>query len=402
MSMRLVITGGGTGGHLFPGIAVADEVLARIPGSEVLFIGTGREIDRRALAAKPYRQATLTGSGLKGISWRGRLASLARLPLGFFQAWRLLREFKPDLVLGVGGYVTGPVLLAARLLGAVTCIHEQNTVPGLANRLLGRFVHLVFLSLPGSEHYFPAAKTRLVGNPLRPELLAAAEKSAVPAARAGEAAPADPSDPSAPATQPAAGLKTSQSVAVLVLGGSQGAHRVNELMLAAATILAGEGWRLELTHQAGQADVAMLESGYRQAGIEARVEAFVTDMAVVYRRADLVVSRAGATTLAELALFGKPALLIPYPYAADDHQRRNAEIMVGEQAAVMKNEAELDGASLAAELRRLLADRPGLAAMGRRARTLARPEAALDIIKECAALAVCSKLKGCGSVAGQR
>lgn len=356
---RLVITGGGTGGHLFPGIAVADEVLSRFPGSEVLFIGTGREIDQRALAAKPYRQATLTGSGLKGISWKGRLLSLLRLPVGFCQAWRLLARFQPQLVLGVGGYVTGPVLLAARLRGITTAIHEQNSVPGLANRLLGRVVHLVFLTMPGSERYFPVAKACLVGNPLRPELLAAAEPVS-----AGEDGAGD---------QP--GVRR-----LLVLGGSQGAHRLNQLLPRALARLAAEGIRLTVTHQSGGRDVAEVAQAYRQAGIEARVEAFIGDMAAVYRQSELVVSRAGATTLAELTLFGKPALLVPYPYAADDHQRRNAEIMVEHGAAVLKLEAELDEQGLAAELKELLHDHRRRREMAARSRELARPGAAGEII----------------------
>jgi len=359
MSLRLVITGGGTGGHLFPGIAVADAVLADVPGSDVLFIGTGREIDRKALAGKPYRQATLTGSGLKGISWRGRLASLARLPVGLWQAWRLLRNFKPDLVLGVGGYVTGPVLLAARLMGVTTAIHEQNSVPGLANRLLGRFVDLVFLSLPGSEAGFPPAKIRLVGNPLRSELLAAARKveSESRATRGGEAA-------------------------LLVLGGSQGARRVNQLILEAVAELQREGLVPRVVHQTGGLDLVQVQQGYREMGVAARVEPFIADMASVYAAADLVVSRAGATTLAELALFGKPALLIPYPYAADDHQRHNAEIMARRGAARVLNEAELSGVELAAELRTLLADPDRRREMAARARELATPDAAQKIIAQ--------------------
>ncbi|MFH7321570.1 undecaprenyldiphospho-muramoylpentapeptide beta-N-acetylglucosaminyltransferase [Desulfurivibrio sp. D14AmB] len=364
MSLRLVITGGGTGGHLFPGIAVADAVLSGLPGSEVLFIGTGREIDRKALADKPYRQATLTGSGLKGISWRGRLASLARLPVGLWQAWRLLRGFKPDLVLGVGGYVTGPVLLAARLMGITTGIHEQNSVPGLANRLLGRFVDLVFLSLPGSEGGFPPAKIRLVGNPLRPELLAAAQKMEMASPPSGEGDPV-----------------------LLVLGGSQGARRVNRLVLEAVAELVREGQKLRVVHQTGSLDLALVQQGYREMGVAARVEPFITEMAAVYAGADLVVSRAGATTLAELALFGKPALLIPYPYAADDHQRHNAEIMARQGAARVLKEAELSGAELAAELRNLLADPERRQEMAARARELATPEAAQKIIAQGRALA---------------
>lgn len=354
MSIRLVITGGGTGGHLFPGIAVADEALAHYPGSEVLFIGTGREIDRRALAIKPYRQATLTGSGLKGISWRGRLASLARLPVGFGQAVRLLRNFRPDLVLGVGGYVTGPVLLAARLLGITACIHEQNSVPGLANRLLGRFVDRIFLSLPDRGNFFPAAKTRLVGNPLRRELVAAAQQDEVRREVPG----------------------------LLVLGGSQGAHRVNLLMQEAAGLLVAEGLEFDIMHQTGERDYAMISAGYRQAGLKARSAAFIGDMGAEYRRADLVISRAGATTLAELALFGKASLLIPYPHAADDHQRLNAEIMVGQGAARLLPEKELSVRELAGQIKELLRDEAAREMMGQKARVLARPDAAAAIISE--------------------
>ncbi len=381
VTLRLVITGGGTGGHLFPGIAVADEVLARFPGSEVLFIGTGREIEHRALAHKPYRQATLTGSGLKGITWRGRLLSLARLPVGLWQAWRLLRGFKPDLVLGVGGYVTGPVLLAAKLLGVTSAIHEQNSLPGLANRLLGRMVDLVFLSLPGSEKGFPAHKVRLVGNPLRPELLAAALLNGC-----------------GPLNQQAVGsgerlreeeLKSDLGgvPTLLVLGGSLGAHRVNQLLVAALTLLVREGVVLEVIHQTGGHDAAMVAAEYEKLGVKARVEAFIGEMAPVYSRADLVVSRAGATTLAELALFGKPALLIPYPYAADDHQHYNAEIMARHGAALLLPEAELDGEKLAAKLRELLHDHEKRQKMAKQARELARPAAAAEIIAASCALA---------------
>lgn len=373
MAVRVVITGGGTGGHLFPGIAVADEVLERYPGSEVLFIGTGREIDRRSLAAKPYRQATLTGSGLKGVSWAGRLVSLARIPVGCWQAWRLLRSFKPDLVLGVGGYVTGPVLLAARLLGIPTGIHEQNSVPGLTNRLLGRVVDQVFLSLPDRGGYFPPAKTSLVGNPLRRELLTAAAPAAT--AKSGGKEEEGQDDE--------AGGRLPR---LLVLGGSQGAHRINRLMVEAARWLAARGDAPAICHQTGRQDRQMVAEQYRQAGIEARVEAFVDDMAAAYLAADLVVSRAGATTLAELALFAKPALLIPYPYAADDHQRRNAEIMESRGAARLLLEKDLQPEQLAAQIKELLADATARHQMANRARELARPQAAAAIIARGLAL----------------
>ncbi|TBV83265.1 MAG: undecaprenyldiphospho-muramoylpentapeptide beta-N-acetylglucosaminyltransferase [Desulfobulbaceae bacterium] len=357
MKVKLVIAGGGTGGHLFPGIAVADELLSRYPGSEVLFISPGREIDRLALAEKPYRQAVLTGGGLKGVSWRRRLSALARIPLGFGQALSLLREFRPDLVLGVGGYVTGPVLIAARLLRITACIHEQNSVPGLANRLLGPLVDHIFLSLPISGNYFPAAKTSLVGNPLRRELLAAA---ALPA-------------------RPEAGRKPPR---LLVLGGSQGARRINLLMVEAARKLAADGVDFELSHQTGQQDRGSTEEGYRRAGVRARVEAFIPDMAAEYLAVDLVISRAGATTLAELALFGKAALLIPYPFATDDHQRLNAEIMVRRGAARLLTEDGLSADELAEQIKALLHNEADRQMMGIKARKLSRPDAAATIIDE--------------------
>lgn len=362
--LRLVICGGGTGGHLFPGIAVADGVLARWPQSEIMFIGAGRRIDSRALAAKPYRLASLVGSGLKGASLFGKIKALALVARGLGQAVGLLRRFRPEVVLGVGGYVTGPVLLAARLLGIRTCIHEQNAIPGLTNRLLGRIVDRVFLSLPGSERFFPAAKAMLTGNPVRESLLAAREPAA--ALEAGGAIPH-----------------------ILVLGGSQGAHRVNMLMIEAVGRLAAAGYRVSITHQSGEADLAMVKAAYEKMGaaVRAEAQAFIEEMGAAYRRADLVVARAGATTLAELTMLGKAALLIPYPFAADDHQRANAEVLTWAGAARMALEGELTPAELADRLKELLADRDGLARMGKQAATLARPEAVAKIIDECLLLA---------------
>lgn len=362
----MVITGGGTGGHLFPGIAVADGVLARWPQSEIMFIGAGRQIDSRALAAKPYRLASLAGSGLKGASLFDKLKALALVAKGLGQAVGLLRQFRPQVVLGVGGYVTGPVLLAAKLLGIRACIHEQNAIPGLTNRWLGRIVDRVFLSLPGSERFFPADKALLTGNPVRESLLDASRSVAA-----------------APANEEAIPH-------ILVLGGSQGAHRVNMLMIEAVAQLAAAGGKLVITHQSGEADLAMVKAAYEKMGaaVNAEALAFIDDMGAAYRRADLVVSRAGATTLAELTMLGKAALLIPYPFAADDHQRANAEVLVGAEAARMALEGELTPAELARCLRELLADPAALRRMGERAATLARPQAATQIIEQCWRLAM--------------
>lgn len=351
----MIVSGGGTGGHLFPGIAVAEAFLDRYPGSRVLFVGTGRQTDARVLANRKFETATISSQGLKGKSLAQRLAALLQLPLSTLSALRLLRKFRPQLVLGVGGYVTGPVLVAAKMLGIATCIHEQNSVPGMANRKLGRLVDRIFLSIPGSERYFAPGKWVMTGNPLRRELTAAAEEK----------------------REKKAGLT------LLVLGGSLGAHRVNTLMVGAMAILQNSAAQLRVIHQTGRDDEQMVAGRYKELGIRAEVAAFFTDMAGLYRRADLVVSRAGATTLAEITAFGLPMMLIPYPFAADDHQRKNGEYLVHGGAAVMFRQEELTEQRLAEEISALLADEQRRRQMGQAARELARPEATAEIVKQC-------------------
>jgi UDP-N-acetylglucosamine--N-acetylmuramyl-(pentapeptide) pyrophosphoryl-undecaprenol N-acetylglucosamine transferase len=356
--LRLVITGGGTGGHLFPGIAVAEKIMAEMAGSQVLFIGTDRQVDNRVLGERPFRTAALKCQGLKGKSISSALGALVRLPKAFFKAVSILREFGPDLVLGVGGYVTGPVVLAAKLLGIPTAVHEQNSIPGLANKLLGRFADRIFLSIPGSEVYFPKNRTRLTGNPVRAEIMAL--RSQAP---------------------------EKKGPVLLVMGGSQGAHRLNELVTGA---LCGLKEKLpddfQVIHQTGSRDEGMVLERYGAAGIKAEVAPFITDMAAVYRRADLLVSRAGATSLAEICVLGKPSILIPYPFAADNHQEFNARMVADRGGAMVWRESELESALLGADILRIIGD-PGLMKhMGEKAREVAFPEAASSIVKECLTL----------------
>ncbi len=353
--IRLVISGGGTGGHLFPGIAVAEAILDRYPRSRVLFIGTGRRTDEQALAGRKFQTTSINSQGLKGKNILQSLFALLQLPLSTLAAMQKLREFRPQLVFGVGGYVTGPVLLAARLMGIATCIHEQNSVPGMANRKLGRFVDRIFLSIPGSEQYFPAGKWELTGNPLRSELIVAAQ----------------------------AMKKKKDRLTMLVLGGSLGAHRVNTLMLGSMKKITNLMDSLQIIHQTGRDDEEMVRTGYKELGIQAEVSAFFTDMASLYSQADLVVSRAGATTLAETTAFGLPMILIPYPFAADDHQRRNGEYLVRDGAAIMFTQEELTEEKLAAEITKLVKDEKQRLRMGQAARRLARPEATAVIVAEC-------------------
>ena len=356
--IRLVITGGGTGGHLFPGIAVAEKIMAERPGSEVLFIGTDRQVDSRVLAEKPFRTAALKCQGLKGKSFFAAFNALLQLPMAFFKAIAILRKFGPDLVLGVGGYVTGPVVLAAKILGIPSCIHEQNSVPGLANKLVGHFADRIFLSIPGSESYFPRDRAILTGNPVREEIMACRGQS---------------SENTGPV--------------LLVMGGSQGAHRVNELV---STGLCGIKEKLpdgfQVIHQTGSRDEAMVKERYEMAGIRAEVAPFISDMASVYRRADLLVSRAGATSLAEICVLGKPSILVPFPFAADNHQEYNARMVADRGGALVLRESTLESGALAAAVLKIIRDPEEMKRMGEKAREVAFPEAAYAIVKECLAL----------------
>lgn len=362
--MRVIVTGGGTGGHLFPGIAVAEAILTRIPGSKIMFIGTDRQLDSNALAGRPFAAAAIRCQGLKGRSLPARLGALLQLPPALLAAMRHIRGFRPDLVFGVGGYVTGPVILAARLLGVPTCIHEQNSIPGIANRVLGRLADRIFISIPGSEKFFPARKTVLSGNPVRQELLAAAGSA--------NRRPAD--------------LKTG-ACTLLVLGGSQGARMVNRLILEGLrTHLHDLPAGLRIIHQTGRDDELPVRQQYESLGLEARVAAFFQNMAELYLEADLVVSRAGATTLAELTIFRKPAILIPYPYAADNHQEENGRCLLHEGGAVLFRQSELDGDRLGREIIRLLKNPELLRQMAAGAGRLAKPAAAEFIVDECLAL----------------
>jgi len=358
--MRLVVTGGGTGGHLFPGIAVAEAIMAERPGSEVLFVGTDRQVDNQVLGDRSFATAALKCQGLKGKSISASLAALVQLPLALYKAMRILRNFRPDLVLGVGGYVTGPVVLAASLLGIPTCIHEQNSIPGLANKLLGRFVGRVFLSIPGSETFFPRGRTMLTGNPVRDEILTCRDRQD----------------------------EMEKGTVLLVLGGSQGAHRLNSLVaegLCNSKDKLPDGFLV--IHQTGRLDEQKVREQYEKGGIRAEVSAFFSDMAAVYRRADLLVSRAGATSLAEICVLGIPSILVPFPYAADNHQEHNALMVVKRGGAIMRREGELESSGLAADILAIINDPARMEQMGEKAKEVSFPEAADHIVRECFSLA---------------
>jgi UDP-N-acetylglucosamine--N-acetylmuramyl-(pentapeptide) pyrophosphoryl-undecaprenol N-acetylglucosamine transferase len=369
----VVIAGGGTGGHLFPGLALADELRSR--GVRVSFVGTARGLEAKVVPQAGYPLSLIDVAGLKGKGISGTLRGLFRLPLSLVQSVRLLRHLRPSAVVGVGGYASGPVVLLAALLGIPTAILEQNSVPGITNRILGRVVRRVIIAFPGARRFFPEKAILPLGNPIRAAVLQAGNKSL-----------------QQPAPAPGAPLR------VLVLGGSQGAHAVNELVAAAIETWAKGGpekqaqltTQLSLRHQTGAKDRDAVQARYRALGLgeaQARAEEFISDMGAAYAACDLVVGRAGATTLAELTAIGRPALLIPFPQAADDHQTENARFLVDEGAALLFPQATTTPAALCDELQRLCSDRARLAEMAARCRTLGRPDAAQAIADEVLRLA---------------
>jgi UDP-N-acetylglucosamine--N-acetylmuramyl-(pentapeptide) pyrophosphoryl-undecaprenol N-acetylglucosamine transferase len=355
--LRVVVAGGGTGGHLYPGIAVARELLRRHPDAVVTFAGTARGLESRVIPREGFPLDLLRSAGLKAVSPAARARGFALLPLSGIDAWRILSRRRPDLVIGVGGYSSGPVVLTAALRGIPTLLLEQNAVPGLTNRLLARVVSAAAVTFESTLAFF-GRRGFVTGNPVRPEFF-----------------------DRAPGPRPAGPPR------ILIFGGSQGAHAINVAMVAAAPRLAAHPGGMAITHQTGERDVEPVRDAYRRAGLEARVEPFLFTMDREMRAADLVVCRAGATTLAELTAAGPPALLIPLPTAADDHQRRNAEVLVAAGAADMIEQKDLTGAVLAARITGLLADPSRLRSMAASARGFARPDAARAIANKALELA---------------
>lgn len=344
---RLVVATGGTGGHIFPALCVAAEVKRREPGAAVLFLGAGGP--EGALAAKAGLDfAALPASGVLGRGLKG-LLSLLGVARGVALASRQLRRFRPQAVIGFGGYAGFCPVLAAALLGMPTAVHEQNSVPGVTNRVLGKVAGRVFVSFDDKNGLFPALKVTRTGNPVRQDIAAAKRPEA-----------ADRRN-------------------LLVLGGSQGARPLNDAVTEALPLLLEA--RVNILHQTGAADEARIREAYARAGADPGcVHGFIEGMAQAYAWADLVLCRAGASTIFELAATGTPSILVPFPQAAHDHQRVNAEHLADLGAAVLLDQRELSARSLAPMAAGLLGDAARLASMGRAAKTFARPDAASRIV----------------------
>ena len=349
---RILFAGGGTGGHLFPGIAVARALVRRHRRAYVAFAGTGRGIEARVLALEGFRFEPIRSAGVMGKSPRAVARTLALAPLTLFDAARVLRRACPDLVIGLGGYSAGPVVLLAALAGRTTMLMEQNVVPGLTNRMLAPMVKAAAVSFDATASHF-GPKAFVSGNPVREDFFDVARVDRT--VRAG------------PPT-------------VLVLGGSQGAHNINAAMAGSAAALTSIPDGVRIIHQTGETDRDWVRSAYRQAGLDARVESFFETLHEEMRAADLVVCRAGATTLAEVAAAGLPAVIVPLPTAANDHQRRNAAAFEAAGVADVVEEADLER-RLAPRLSALAGDRGRRTEMSAASARMAKPDATDKIVQ---------------------
>ena len=344
--MRVIIAGGGTGGHVIPALAIAQELQSRY-NAEVLFIGTARGIETRLVPAAGFQLKLITVGALNRVSLATRVKTLFDLPRAIAQSARMITEFRPDVIIGVGGYASGPAMLAASFMNVPMMAFEPNVIPGIANRLVAPMVRAAAVHFPATQRYFRNAV--VTGVPVRREFFHVPVRS--------------PDDPPT----------------LLVFGGSQGAHAINVAVIEALPQLAETVPDIHLIHQTGEKDYGAVQTAAASAGISAEVSRFIDDMPGAFAHADLLVCRSGASTVAEITAAGKPAIFVPLPTAADDHQRHNAETLANARAALLLPQAELSGDRLAREIAALLGNRTRLAQMGAAARRFAHPHAASEI-----------------------
>ncbi len=356
--LRVVIAGGGTGGHVFPGLAVVQALEEQTP-VDVMWIGTGRPVEMNAIGSRGWDHRILKVRPLAGVGLGQRLLALSTLPVSVAKALLWLKAFSPHVVFGVGGYVSGPVMVAARLLGIPRALHEQNVIPGLTNRLSARFAQIVFVSFSQTSKAFPNTRVIYTGNPIRREIVQAAARSSTRTDKER--------------------TDWDNGPRILVLGGSQGARGINRVVSSALLLLWNSGMKLQVVHQTGASDEEQIRNCYLEAGLRAEVRSFISSIGDKLAWADLVIARAGAGTVSELTAVGKPAVLIPYPHAAGGHQEYNARELSRQGAAIFFREEEIGAVKLSAAIQELLEDRKRLDDMAKKAKELGRPDAAHDI-----------------------
>ncbi|PYT07950.1 MAG: undecaprenyldiphospho-muramoylpentapeptide beta-N-acetylglucosaminyltransferase [Acidobacteria bacterium] len=360
----IVIAGGGTGGHVFPGLAVARELRRRDPSRPLVWIGSRSGLEARLVPPESLPLLALRLGGIAGRSAASTAAASAMAAAAVLRCLALFIARRPAAVLGVGGFASGPACLAAVLLRVPLVIHEQNAIAGGTNRFLARFADAVGVSFEQTAGAVRSRRVVVTGNPIRTEFFAGSEKD-----RKGQTL----QSPVSPASS------GSQRLSLLIFGGSRGAHSINEAMTSALPHLAGWRDRVSIVHQTGQADFDQVRNAYARAGFDSDVRPFLDDMPLRMRQADLVIGRAGASTIFELAASGKPAILVPFPHAAGGHQLDNARSLEASGAARVVEDSALTGERLAAEIRELLSDTDRLRLMGEAARPVARPDAAARI-----------------------
>jgi UDP-N-acetylglucosamine--N-acetylmuramyl-(pentapeptide) pyrophosphoryl-undecaprenol N-acetylglucosamine transferase len=353
--MRIAIAGGGTGGHLFPGIAIAEEFIKRDAATEVIFIGTQKGIESRLLDSRGYVLKTIDIEGVTGRGIRGLMKGAFQIPKSMWQSRKILKHFSPDMVFGVGGYASGPAVLAARLMNIPTAIAEQNAIPGMTNKILGHFVDRIFVTYEQTRAAFPPRKVIVSGNPVRASFTAQRFRT----------------------------KKEKNCRQLLIFGGSQGAEAINRSVIEMLPQLKGRKEKICVMHQTGVRQLEEVKKVYEHFGIEAEVTSFIVDMAQAYADAELIICRAGATSLAEITAAGKAAILIPYPWAANDHQLKNAQAMKAEGAAEIIEEKELSGSRLFGVVESLLGDASKLRKMEMNASRISKTGAAATIVDEC-------------------
>ncbi|MCB2193168.1 MAG: undecaprenyldiphospho-muramoylpentapeptide beta-N-acetylglucosaminyltransferase [Deltaproteobacteria bacterium] len=357
MSATVLIAGGGTGGHLFPGMAVAGEMLRARPGLSLAFVNAGRPLESRVLSQAGYGQEILPAKAFRGKGIFSRLAALAVVPGAVLRAMGLIRRRRPGLVLAVGGYAALPLGLAAWLCRVPLAVQEQNALPGLTNRVLGKVATVAFVAFAAATKHFPGGKSEFKGNPVRQELLEQAEK-------------VEREDPE-------------QRFTVLVLGGSQGARSLNQAVTGALELLNDRKERMFFIHQTGEADADWVRQAYVKAGFASEVAPFFEQVGTCYGRAHLVLCRSGAGTVTEGLATGRAMVCVPYPYAAGDHQRLNAQALLDEGAARLILDADLTPETAAQAIIELMDNADQRSAMEASARGMARPRAAVDIAGRC-------------------
>ncbi|MDY6854344.1 MAG: undecaprenyldiphospho-muramoylpentapeptide beta-N-acetylglucosaminyltransferase [Thermodesulfobacteriota bacterium] len=353
--MRILIAGGGTGGHLFPGIALAEEFIRRDCQNTCIFVGTMEGIESRVVQREGFDLKTIDVKGVKGKSIKEKVGNLFLIPKSLYQSFALIKDNRPNLVIGTGGYASAPVVFVAFLMRIKTAICEQNSFPGITNRILARFVDRIFISYPQTVYLSSMKKARFTGNPIRKSLIESVLKKKV----------------------------QKEKFTLLVLGGSQGAHSVNEKMIEALIYLAPYKESLRIIHQTGDTDHQRVSQIYTEKGMDSKIVQFIDDMAQAYQAANLVICRAGATTLSEITLFGKASILIPFSFAANNHQEKNARVLLNKEAAKMILERDLNGKNLADLIIALASDQDTILNMEKAALKLGKPKAAKEIVDIC-------------------